>query len=160
MIDIKMVITCFVRVLSDYNHMKSNLRIALRKGLTRRLPTLIATGAAAQKPARGWLRAIREGVGLKQIEIAKKIGVTPASYRGLESSEARGTISLSSLTRAAEAMDCEVVYFLIPRKSMARSFDELALRYDPELKHLRASEHTMAMEGQAVGDLPNPPVAS
>jgi predicted DNA-binding mobile mystery protein A len=132
------------------------LRQSLRRGLTDRLPALIAANASAQKPARGWLRAIREAVGLKQIEVAKKIGVTPASYRDLESSEARGTITFSSLTRAAEAMDCEVVYFLVPREGVARSFDELALRYDPEMKHLRASEHSMALEGQAVGEPPNP----
>jgi predicted DNA-binding mobile mystery protein A len=144
--------------MSHYTHMNANLRLSLRNGLTQRLPALIAANAVAQKPARGWLRAIREAVGLKQIEVAKRIGVTPASYRDLESSEARGTISLASLTRAAEAMDCEAVYFLIPRAGAANSFDELALRYDPEMKHLRASEHSMALEGQAVGDLPNPPV--
>jgi predicted DNA-binding mobile mystery protein A len=100
---------------------------------------------------------VREAVGLKQVEIAKKIGVTAASYSDLESSEARGAISLSSLARAAEAMDCEVVYFLVPRTGAAKSYDELALRFDPEMKHLQASEHSMALEGQAVGDLPLPP---
>ena len=74
-------------------------------------------------------------------------------YRDLESSEARGSISLSSLTRAADAMDCELVYFLVPRDAVAKTFGELALRHDPAMKHLHASEHSMALEGQAVGDL-------
>jgi predicted DNA-binding mobile mystery protein A len=122
-----------------------------------RLPALNAANEMAPRPARGWLRAVREALGLKQVEIAKRIGVTPASYHNLEASEVRGTVSLSSLARAAEAMDCEVVYFLIPRPGVAKSFDELALRHDPELKHLPATEHSMALENQAVGDLSAPP---
>lgn len=56
-----------------------------------------------------------------------------------------------SLQRAAEAMDCDLVYYLVPR---AKSFGELATRLDPAFAHLQASEHSMALEGQAVGDLP------
>ncbi|MBL9208801.1 MAG: hypothetical protein JNN01_27195 [Opitutaceae bacterium] len=52
-------------------------------------------------------------------------------------------------------MECEIVYFLIPRTGVAKSFAELALRFDPELKHLQASEHSMALEGQVAGDLPS-----
>ena len=48
-------------------------------------------------------------------------------------------------------MDCDLVYYLVPR---ARSFGELATRLDPAFAHLQASEHSMALEGQAVGDLP------
>jgi predicted DNA-binding mobile mystery protein A len=138
-----------------FNPMQPNLRRLLCEGLDQRLPALASAKLASQKPARGWLRAIREAIGLKQVAVAKSIGVTPASYRDLESSEARGTITLSSLNRAAEAMDCEIVYFIVPRPGAAKSFAELALRFDPEFKHLQASEHSMALEGQAVGDLPS-----
>jgi len=138
--------------------MKPELRGLIRKGLDQRVSALISTVAQAQRPARGWLRAVREATGLKQETVAKKIGVTRPSYADLESSEARGSISLSSLTRAADAMDCELVYFLVPRVGVAKNFEELALRHDPATKHLYASEHSMALEGQAVGDLkPKPP---
>lgn len=133
--------------------MKPEVRELIRKGLDQRMPSLKSTAANAQRPARGWLRAVREAIGLKQETVAKKIGVTRASYADLESSEARGAISLSSLTRAANAMDCELVYFLVPRDAVAKNFEYLALRHDPAMKHLHASEHSMALEGQAVGDL-------
>jgi len=133
--------------------MKPELRALIRKGLDQRVAALKSTAANAQRPARGWLRAVREAIGLKQETVAKTLGVTRPSYRGLESSEARGSISLSSLTRAADAMDCELVYFLVPRDAVAKTFEELALRHDPMMKHLHASEHSMALEGQAVGDL-------
>lgn len=50
-------------------------------------------------------------------------------------------------------MDCDLVYYLVPR---ATSFGELATRLDPTFGYLQASEHSMALEGQAVGDLPPP----
>ena len=62
-------------------------------------------------------------------------------------------ISLKSLQRAAEAMECEVVYFVVPRVGVAESFADLATRHDPARVYLAAPEHSMALEGQAVGDL-------
>jgi predicted DNA-binding mobile mystery protein A len=133
--------------------MKKDMAEIIRRGLEQRLPTLRAAQVAARKPARGWLRAVRDAVGLSQHEVASRLGVTRQSYAGLETAEACGAISLNSLERAAGAMDCELVLFLVPRESAARSFGDLARRHDPDFKHLQASEHSMLLEGQAVGDL-------
>ena len=77
--------------------------------------------------------------------------MTKQAYAQFERGETKGTLSLGSLQRAAEAMQCDLVYYLVPR---ARSLGELATRLDPNFVHLQASEHSMALEGQAVGDLP------
>jgi hypothetical protein len=50
-------------------------------------------------------------------------------------------------------MECELVYFVLPRETIAQTFAELAQRHDPSRQHLVATEHSMALEGQAVGDL-------
>ncbi len=94
---------------------------------------------------------MRQALGLAQADVAKNTAVTKQAYAQFERGETKGTLSLGSLQRAAEAMDCELVYCLVPR---ARSFGELAMRLDPAFAHLQASEHSMALEGQAVGDLP------
>jgi predicted DNA-binding mobile mystery protein A len=125
----------------------------VRNGLEQRLGLLKAARASAQRPARGWLRAVREATGIGQGDVAKKLAVTRQAYAQLEEAEARGSISLASLQRSAEAMDCEVVYFIVPRETVARTYEELAQVHDPKFKHLKASEHSMALEGQAVGDL-------
>ena len=39
------------------------------------------------------------------------------SYAQFETAEERGSISMASLRRAAEAMDCELVYFIVPRRA-------------------------------------------
>jgi len=133
--------------------MKANFQNVLATGLDARIPALRPAQTSALKPARGWLRAVRSVLGLQQEQVAKKIAMTRQSYAGLEAAEQRGAISLNSLQRAAEAMDCELVYFLVPRETIARTYSELAQIHDPAFKHLQASEHSMRLENQAVGDL-------
>jgi len=133
--------------------MKSDVMKILRHGLEQRLGPLKEARASAQRPARGWLRAVREAIGVSQEVVAKKLTIKRQSYAQLETAEARGSITIASLQRAAEALDCELVYFIVPRETIAGTYSELAQLHDPLFKHLQASEHSMALEGQAVGDL-------
>ncbi|HUG09367.1 MAG TPA: helix-turn-helix domain-containing protein [Opitutaceae bacterium] len=133
--------------------MKKELQSVLLTGLDARVPVLRQAQASALRPARGWLRAVRSALGLSQEFVAKKTSMTRQAFADMEAAEQRGAISLNSLQRAAEAMDCELVYFIAPREEVARTFGELARIHDPDLKHLQASEHSMALEDQAVGDL-------
>ena len=136
--------------------MNSSVRDIVLRGLDQHIAALQAARTAARRPVHGWLRAIRESTALTQTALAAKLGLTRQSYAALETSEARGAISLSSLQRAAEAMDCELVYFLVPRAAVATSFTALAAHHDPARAHLLATEHSMSLEGQAVGDLTPP----
>jgi predicted DNA-binding mobile mystery protein A len=108
--------------------------------------------SAAVVPARGWLRAVREAVGLTQLDVASKAGIKRQSYAQFENSEERGSISIGSLRRAAEAMDCELVYYVLPRGSVAGSYAGLALSHDPMARHLSATEQSMRIEGKSGAD--------
>ena len=112
----------------------------VRRGLDERLPVLREAKAAAIRPTRGWLRAVREAIGARQEAIAKRMGVQRQSYARLETTETRGTISLSTLQKAAEAMDCDVIYYLVPRTAVAKNYVELARKHDPKFRHLQARE--------------------
>ena len=57
-------------------------------------------------PVRGWIRAIRDGLGLSSAQLGKRLGITQPSVTALEQSEAKGTIELATLRRVAAAMDC------------------------------------------------------
>jgi len=136
--------------------MKNDIGRIIQRGLDQRLQALKAAHSAAQRPARGWLRAVRDAVDLSQDQVATKLGIRRQSYAQMEAAEARGAISLNSLQRGAEALGCELVYFMVPRENTARTYDELRRAHDPLFKHLQASEHSMALEGQPVGDLKPP----
>jgi predicted DNA-binding mobile mystery protein A len=126
--------------------MKSKIRAILLSGLDSSIGILSEAQPAAIKPARGWLRAIREAIGMTQTEAALKIAVQRQSFAQFEFAEERGTISVASLQRAAGALDCELVYFVVPRGSPGRTFGELARSRDPQWSHQDATEHSMALE--------------
>ena len=67
------------------------------------------------RPAAGWLRPLREALGVTLADLAKRLKVTPPAVRSFEQAEAEDRITLASLRRAAAAMSCELVYVLVPR---------------------------------------------
>ena len=57
-------------------------------------------------PVRGWIKALREALGMSTAQLAKRLGIRQPSLVALEQSEAKGTIELATLRRVAEALDC------------------------------------------------------
>jgi predicted DNA-binding mobile mystery protein A len=100
-------------------------------------------------PKGGWLRAIRISLGLPAVLLAKKIGVKPASLSELEHSEANGTITLNSLRKVAAAMDCELVYAIVPRTSLDEILNQKAGEKARSI--LGRVGHSMKLEAQEVG---------
>jgi hypothetical protein len=70
------------------------------------------------------------------------------TYAQFEVAEERESISLSSLRRAAEAMDCELVYFVLPKGSPRRTFEDLARGLDPSTRHAEATDHSMSLKSE------------
>lgn len=74
-------------------------------------------------PAGGWVAAIREALGMSVQDFAHRLGITRASAAKLEASERRGTVQLDTLQRAAAALDCDLVYALVPRRGLQQMVD-------------------------------------
>lgn len=106
--------------------------------------------APRRPPARGWIRALRDALGMTAEQLGERMGVSQPSVQRLELSEANGTIQLSSLRRAAEALDCEVVYALVPRRTLQETFETAARTV--ARRELGQIDHTMALEDQAVAN--------
>jgi predicted DNA-binding mobile mystery protein A len=134
------------------HYITDKIRAIILSGLECKAEALNAARTAAVVPSRGWLRAVREAVGLTQAEVAEKAAVKRQSYAQFENAEERGSITLASLRRAAEAMDCELVYFVAPREAVARTYAGLAQVHDPMARHLGATEHSMKLKGLAGPD--------
>ena len=99
-------------------------------------------------PVRGWIRAIRDGLGLSSSQLGKRLGITQPSVTALEQSEAKGTIELATLRRVAAALDCTLVYALVPNKPLEKTVRDRARQV---LRGRReAIAHSMLLEGQAV----------
>jgi predicted DNA-binding mobile mystery protein A len=82
--------------------------------------------AGQKTPAReGWLREIRTAVGIPTPELAKRLGINRSEIFHAEDREEAKTISLATLERQAEAMECRLVYAVIPKKG---TFEDLSLK--------------------------------
>lgn len=100
------------------------------------------------RPSRGWIRAIRETLGMTTRQLAKRLGMQQPSLTELEKSEADGNITLKSLERVAEALGCRLVYALVPVKPLTQTIEERASHVAQQ--KLAAVEHTMRLEDQEV----------
>jgi predicted DNA-binding mobile mystery protein A len=106
--------------------------------------------AKNQRPPKGWLRAIRDALGMTTTQYAKRLGVSQPRIIELEKSEISGSVTLHSLQRAAEALDCRLVYALVPERPLAETVQKRAeIVADRQLK---AVKHSMSLEDQTVKD--------
>jgi predicted DNA-binding mobile mystery protein A len=104
----------------------------------------------ATRPSRGWIRAVREALGMTTAQLAKRMDVRQPRIVELEKAEASGNITMRSLERAAEALGCQVVYALIPREPLTTTLEERALQVAE--RQLSSVEQTMRLEAQGVDD--------
>jgi predicted DNA-binding mobile mystery protein A len=100
------------------------------------------------RPPAGWLRAIREALGMTSAVLGDRLGMTASGARKLEQAEAADAITLGTLRRVAEALDCELQYALVPRRPLRQMRWEQALRLAEQWQ--QRSGRTMALEAQSV----------
>ncbi len=99
-------------------------------------------------PVRGWIKAIREGLGMSTGQLAKRLRVKQPSVVALEQSEAKGSIELATLRRVAEALDCTLIYALVPNKPLEKIVRGKARTF--VRRRLEPVEHSMLLENQKV----------
>ena len=87
--------------------MRPQERATARRQLDKRLITINKSDALA-RPPRGWVKAIREALGMTTAQLANRLGVVQSRVIAIEQSEAKGTITLNSLEKAAQALDMGV----------------------------------------------------
>lgn len=101
------------------------------------------------RPPQGWIKTIRIALGMSSRALAQRVGnIGDSAIRKLEHAEAEDAITLASLRRIAEALDCELQYALVPRTSLKETLIKRA-RIVARNQMGRVS-HTMALEDQKV----------
>ena len=104
-----------------------------------------------RRPPQGWIKTIRMALGMTSSALAQRVGdVSDSAIRKLELAEAEDAITLASLRRVAEALDCELQYALIPRLPLKQMLSEQASIVAG--KQMECVSHTMALEDQKVRD--------
>ena len=103
-----------------------------------------------QPPARGWLRSIRDALGMSGKQLGERMGVSQPRIVQLEKDEISGALTLKTMRQAAEAMDCIFVYAVVPRASLEETVRNQARKVAE--KRLARTSHTMMLENQQLAD--------
>jgi len=104
------------------------------------------------RPSDGWIRAVRKSLGMSVRQLATRMGVTQQAVSQLEAKELNETVSIKTLRKAAEALNCRLVYALVPNDGGLQGIlDKQALMKAKDI--VSAVDHTMQLEAQGVGNL-------
>lgn len=111
--------------------------------------TLATYRDAAQRPPKGWIRALREALGMSAGQLARRAGVSRETIATLERSEAKGTITIASLDKLARALGCRVAYAIVPRKGSVAEL-RCARALEVARRQLAPVAHSMRLEQQGL----------
>jgi predicted DNA-binding mobile mystery protein A len=131
--------------------MRSEFRNLRLKQLDRALEPY-RTAREVPRPSKGWIRSIRQALGLSSGELARRLGTSRQLPLQLEKGEAEDRITLKSLRAAANALDCDLIYAFVPRAGSIEELIENRARAEAR-DRVRGVEHSMALENQAVGKI-------
>ncbi|GAB7005385.1 mobile mystery protein A [Nocardioides sp. AN3] len=124
------------------------IRARGRAALDRRLAGWRDLPSGGARPHGGWIRAIREALGMTAGDLAERLNVTQSTVTRIEQSERADRIQLETMRRVADALGCDLVYALVPRRSLEDTVMDRAR--DLARERLGRVEHTMALEDQGV----------
>src|SRR5579864_5953862 len=121
--------------------MKSDFRWLRLQQLDARLERWRAAARDNPVPSEGWLRTVRKTLELGTAQFARRLGTRQPWVVQLEKGEVKGTVTLASMRKAADALDCDLVYALVPRKPLVDTLHEQATRI--ARRELEAVGHSM-----------------
>ena len=99
------------------------------------------------RPHKGWIRALRDALGMSSADLARRMGISQQRVPAIERGEQDMTIKLATLMRAANALDCELVYALVPRASLDAMVKDQARRQATEWVR-RVTQHSRLEDQQ------------
>ena len=65
-------------------------------------------------PPIGWIKAIRNGIGMSMEQLGKKLSITKQGVMDIEKREKEGAITIKSMQEIAKAIDMQFVYGFVP----------------------------------------------
>jgi predicted DNA-binding mobile mystery protein A len=122
---------------------KSKFDLLHQEQLDRRIETLRTN---SHPLSGGWIRNIREGLGMTLKQLSERLEMTPQSLMEIERSESEGRITVSTLNRVAEVLGAEVRIAVIPSRSLSEMVNIQARK--AATKIVEQTQTHMALENQ------------
>ena len=109
-------------------------------------------------PPKGWVRAIRNALGMTAKQLAGRLGIAQQAVARIEKDELSGSVTIKTMRRVAECLDCVFVCGFVPRSSLETSLRKQAQKL--AVKRLAQASQTMTLEDQALSTKENEKVLS
>lgn len=119
----------------------------VREQLDKKLDSLRAI-ALSGAPKQGWIKTIREALGLSARQLGGKTGIDQSRISRLENAEKDGSLKLSSLQKIAKGLNMRFVYAFVPEESLEQMVRVQAKKI--ALKRLNQLNNTMRLEKQGL----------
>jgi predicted DNA-binding mobile mystery protein A len=126
--------------------MQARHKLVIRQQLDKTMASLKA--ANIQVPVKGWIRAIREALGMSGKQLAQRLGVSQPRIPRLEQDELTGSVTIKTMQQVAEAFDCTFVYALVPRTSLEETVRSQARIVAQD--RIERVAHSMLLEAQSL----------
>ena len=123
-----------------------------RKQLDKTLQQFQVLGGT-NPPRRGWIRAIRNALGMSARQLAARLGISQQRVAQVEKHEMDGGLTIKAMQKVAEGLDCRFVYGFIPYDSLEVTVSRQAKLV--ALRRLDRASHTMSLEDQALAQQEN-----
>jgi predicted DNA-binding mobile mystery protein A len=118
-----------------------------RENLERRVGALRGS-EDLRRPPRGWIKALREALGMTTAQLAARVGVSQPNISRLEKAEVEDSVTLNTLRRVATGLNCTLVYALVPNEPLDEMIRDRAKRLADS--QVARTDHTMKLENQAL----------
>jgi len=100
------------------------------------------------RPGGGWIKTIRESLGMTSVQFAKRLGVIQQRISQLEKAEKNAIIKMKTLEEAARGLNCRLIYFLIPNEPLEQMLENRARLIAKN--RIAEISHSMDLENQGV----------
>jgi predicted DNA-binding mobile mystery protein A len=101
-------------------------------------------------PSSGWIKAIREGLGMTLEELGDRVGLDKARVYRIEQAEVNGDLKLSTLKKMADGLEVKFVYGFVPEQDLEEMVRDQAKKI--AMNRLSRIDHSMKLELQGVTD--------
>ncbi|MDD2635993.1 MAG: mobile mystery protein A [Bacteroidales bacterium] len=102
-------------------------------------------------PDKAWINTIRISLNMTLEQLGNKLSISKQGVKGIEDSEAAGTITIKSLKEVGHALDMKFVYGFVP---IDGSIEALIERKSKALatKIILRTNHNMVLENQGIAN--------
>ncbi len=132
---------------------KKLIREQLDASLQRFSPLLDITA-----PSKGWIRAIRDALGMTARQLSNRLSASQQSVARIEKEEIAGSVTIKTMRRIADSLDCVFVYGFVPRTSLEDTIGHQATQV--ATRQFSKASQTMSLENQVLNREENQRVVS